>query len=232
MQMHFKERQMARKTNTDDYKLRHEQGERLVQVRVKAGFDDAADAARAMGVPVPTYQAHENGTRSMRKKAPDYANYFGIDVNFLLRGDISHVTATVIGPVGKGIWIDETNFVHPASAPVPASPEYKSLEQNAFLMQDAARRGLTEYAIGIPYWQMRQALTAGDIVVAERRMNSLVERRLWRVRDLTPQEAIIEPYGAADSDTVRLPAATTRASETSPKITHLVLALWARPQRI
>ena len=38
---------------------------RLKLAREIAGYDSAAQAARAMAVPVPTYTQHENGTRGM-----------------------------------------------------------------------------------------------------------------------------------------------------------------------
>ncbi|EFO29121.1 putative helix-turn-helix domain-containing protein [Roseibium sp. TrichSKD4] len=61
--------------------------ERLQFARQQAGFPTASDAARALGVSVPTYSAHENGSRSFKEdKARKYARRFGVDVLWLIYG--------------------------------------------------------------------------------------------------------------------------------------------------
>lgn len=61
--------------------------ERLVWARARAGYASAADAARALGIPEPTYQGHENGTRGFTKSAPVYARKFRVPLNWLLTGE-------------------------------------------------------------------------------------------------------------------------------------------------
>ncbi|MFG1214969.1 S24 family peptidase [Xanthobacter flavus] len=59
---------------------------RLVWAREAAGFEKAADAARAMGVPLPTYNAHENGSRGFRRMAQQYASKYRVSLEWLLTG--------------------------------------------------------------------------------------------------------------------------------------------------
>lgn len=61
--------------------------ERLKDARIKKGYRSAAAAARAMGVPSPTYSGHENGTTPPpRDKLAQYATAFGTTVDYLLTG--------------------------------------------------------------------------------------------------------------------------------------------------
>ncbi len=68
--------------------------DRLRQARLQAGFDSAADFARHIGKPVPSYIHHENGTR--RPKWPDvcyYARLLGVDDMWLWTGEKKTDTA-------------------------------------------------------------------------------------------------------------------------------------------
>ena len=61
--------------------------ERLVAARQAAGYETAADAARSLGVPYPTYAGHENGSSGFRAKtAAVYARKFGVSFEWLLNG--------------------------------------------------------------------------------------------------------------------------------------------------
>ncbi len=63
-----------------------EMHERLKWARERAGYESAAEAARALGLPEPTYSGHENGTRGFRKHAPGYASRFRVSLTWLLTG--------------------------------------------------------------------------------------------------------------------------------------------------
>lgn len=64
-----------------------EQGERLRQARLATGnYPKAADAARAMGLEVVTYQGHENGSRGFKANASRYADFFRVNLNWLWSG--------------------------------------------------------------------------------------------------------------------------------------------------
>jgi DNA-binding XRE family transcriptional regulator len=53
--------------------------ERLKQAREKSGYHSAKAAAEAMGVAVPTYIQHENGTRGFpAERAARYARFFRV----------------------------------------------------------------------------------------------------------------------------------------------------------
>lgn len=58
--------------------------ERLIEARRRAGYDTAADAARAMGVAEATYFAHENGSRGLSRSAIRYAKFFNVSLDWLL----------------------------------------------------------------------------------------------------------------------------------------------------
>jgi phage repressor protein C with HTH and peptisase S24 domain len=60
--------------------------ERLKMVREKAGYAHAADAARAIGVALPTYTHHENGTSGLSRRGERYARFFGVSLEWLLTG--------------------------------------------------------------------------------------------------------------------------------------------------
>lgn len=61
--------------------------ERLRIARMRAGFPTGKEAAEAMGFPVSTYLAHENGSRGYpAKKAYTYARKFKVREQWLLYG--------------------------------------------------------------------------------------------------------------------------------------------------
>lgn len=67
--------------------MTEEQGKRLKELRLKRGFDNAADAARAYGWPVTTYQAHENGSRGVKLDiARRYAKAYNSSAAYILTG--------------------------------------------------------------------------------------------------------------------------------------------------
>ncbi|MEI2386065.1 helix-turn-helix transcriptional regulator [Breoghania sp. JC706] len=60
--------------------------ERLTRARLAKGIRYASRAAKALGIPPSTYNAHENGTRNFDEKAETYAKFFGVDAEWLLTG--------------------------------------------------------------------------------------------------------------------------------------------------
>ncbi|WP_420133976.1 S24 family peptidase [Rhodopseudomonas sp.] len=60
--------------------------ERLQKARREAGYEDAAAAAEALGIPQPTYFAHENGSRGISRSARRYADFFRVSLEWLLTG--------------------------------------------------------------------------------------------------------------------------------------------------
>lgn len=61
--------------------------ERLKAARESAGYETAALAAEAVGVPYPTYAGHENGSSGFRAdKGEIYARKFKVRFEWLMRG--------------------------------------------------------------------------------------------------------------------------------------------------
>lgn len=91
--------------------------ERLREARLDAGFEDASEAARRLGMAGPTYLGHENGSRGFKARAPEYARKFKVSLEWLLTGkgqkqgrEPTRVDRTVplVGYVGAGA---ETHFL-------------------------------------------------------------------------------------------------------------------------
>lgn len=61
--------------------------DRLRAARRRAGYLSAAEAAISLGVAVPTYAHHENGTRGFARHAAHYAKRFRVPVEWLLTGE-------------------------------------------------------------------------------------------------------------------------------------------------
>lgn len=93
--------------------------ERLTEAREKAGFATAADAARALGVKLPTYYSHENGTSGLRPDvAAKYARKFRVSLEWLLTGKGEAPTTGVVpfdneleglpllGNIQAGAWVE------------------------------------------------------------------------------------------------------------------------------
>ena len=59
---------------------------RLKVARIDAGFSSASAAARHFGWEVPTYSAHENGTRGAKAMLAEYAKAFGVYYEWLKTG--------------------------------------------------------------------------------------------------------------------------------------------------
>lgn len=60
--------------------------ERLAAARKHAGYENAAEAAAALGVPYPTYAGHENGSSGFRAdKGELYSRRFKVRFEWLMR---------------------------------------------------------------------------------------------------------------------------------------------------
>src|SRR5690606_19234728 len=91
--------------------------ERLQEVREKAGFRSAMEAAQHFGWGYSTYASHENGSRGMRLDAArKYARAFGVAVGWLLTGNNGAkaprevMSIPVIGKVAAGVWMEADGF--------------------------------------------------------------------------------------------------------------------------
>lgn len=94
--------------------------DRLRTARIKAGYDSAAEAARAFGWEVPAYRHHENGTRGITVEAAKrYARAFRVNPGWLLALDKVEVAPAeasreriveVSGSVAAGVWRETTEW--------------------------------------------------------------------------------------------------------------------------
>jgi transcriptional regulator with XRE-family HTH domain len=110
-------------------------GKRLAEARRRAGYTSASAAARSLGMPVPTYAAHENGSRAPeRETAQKYAKRFKVTLDWLLNGRPTHFPPTVplVGYVGEGglaYFYGNTQVpLDQVSAPEGASEETVAIE--------------------------------------------------------------------------------------------------------
>lgn len=60
--------------------------ERLAWARRRAGYEKAADLAKAVGIHPTTYRAYENGQNGFAKLAPTLAKKLGVSADWLLEG--------------------------------------------------------------------------------------------------------------------------------------------------
>jgi len=81
-------------------------GERLERVRKLRKYGSAADAARATGIPLGTYNSYENGHREPgRERIVRLAKFFKVSPSWLLTGNgeaPEKLQAEVVGYVGQG----------------------------------------------------------------------------------------------------------------------------------
>lgn len=78
--------------------------ELLKELRIKKGFATAADAARAYGWAPTTYQAHENGSRGIKRDAAArYAKAFGSTAAYILGLNEDSVGPEALQPVSQVI---------------------------------------------------------------------------------------------------------------------------------
>lgn len=84
--------------------------ERLRTARQGAGFSSPADAADAMGIPRPTYYAHENGTKGLARSGQRYSDFYRVSLDWLLRGrgDMTSGISSIplMGLVGAGSQVE------------------------------------------------------------------------------------------------------------------------------
>ena len=86
------------------------QAERLQHARREAGYHSASKAAEAMGVPTPTYLAHENGGKGLSRAGERYAQFFHVSLAWLLagQGEMTGGSSSIplMGLVGAGSTVE------------------------------------------------------------------------------------------------------------------------------
>lgn len=188
--------------------------ERLVISRERAGFDSAADAARALGVKLPTYYSHENGTGGLRASVAErYARKFKVSLDWLLtgRGEMSPDGAVpyeieveglpLLGSIQAGHWIETTDApdeVRPEMVPVVRDLRFPHAEQYALrVVGDSMDLDYPDGSIVtcVNFAGSGLALEEGMIVHVERQRagGQLIEVTLKAV-ELRKNEIILVPH--------------------------------------
>lgn len=118
--------------------------DKLKELREKAGFLTAADAARRYGWNENTYRSHENGTREIsRKAAADYAEAFGVSAGWLLYADDSTPSPRT-GSEPASPLVPERNISAPFDIPrsagrrIPILGQSRGGEEGIFLFNGEA----------------------------------------------------------------------------------------------
>lgn len=208
-------------------------GERLKKARIDAGYRTAVEAARALGIPYPTYAGHENGSRDYGPdEAVVYARKFKVALDWLLAGKESRVrplsdkplaTIPIVGIVRAGAWQDVDAGDSSVYESVPAAPDAPSEWQFAYVVEGTsldkiAKQG--DILICLDIIKSGIDVKDGDLVVVERARFSgqMVERTGKRIRrviggfELWPEsndpqyQDPIKVNGVEDGDEIRVVA--------------------------
>lgn len=180
--------------------------DRLRQARANAGFESAAEAARAFGWGEAGYRHHENGTREFdAAAAKKYGKAFKVNPGWLLALDAITVAKSELPTIGQEpVWLEVTGRVAAGTwrehHDLPPEERIK-IEVNPYPF---SRLGVERYALILEGNSMDKIIppgsvldclrpdydrvtpTAGDLVIVERRRHDLVEmtcKRLARVGD-------------------------------------------------
>jgi SOS-response transcriptional repressor LexA len=169
--------------------------ERLRAARIKAGYPQPIDAARAFGWNEHTYKSHENGTRGFKlPTARNYARAFRVTPSWLLFGQKAQIENSVrevlavplMGVVAAGAFQD-IDYVPNDGAVVPAMvhPLVRASAQYAVKVQGPSVNlkipdGM--YAICAPLDSFPGGAKHGSLVHVERHRAGLVEHTIKELR--------------------------------------------------
>lgn len=176
------------------------QGTRLTKARLKAGFETAADAARAFGWKEITYRAHESNGRGLKKEvAMQYGKAFKVSPAWLLTGEITDSSDSpkelselpLLGVVEAGTWreadnmgTEPTKIAAPRDARYPKSNQYL-LEVRGISMDRCKPIPLMPGTLirCVDFRSGEISLKTGQIVVVERKRDGghLIETTVKRV---------------------------------------------------
>jgi transcriptional regulator with XRE-family HTH domain len=179
--------------------------ERLRKAREARGFASAADAARALKVPLPTYTHYENGTVGYRLHADRFARFFNVSLDYLISGkgtldeNGARHTLRALGRVSANRWRDP-NFAQDVSTPpdvmadsrYPADAQYL-LEVEGTSLNRVAPDG--SWLLCVDAARAGRAPRENEIVIVEQNHNGLVSTTAKRWR---PNGKVV--FLAADSN--------------------------------
>jgi hypothetical protein len=122
--------------------LMNEPHQRLQQARKDFGFSDAAEAAKALGVPEPTYFGHENGSRGLSRAGRRYADFFQVSLEWLLTGKGAKHRRTLAPDPDATRYVDLVGYVG-------AGAETHFFNDDGPLDEVAAPIGSTEKTVAV-----------------------------------------------------------------------------------
>lgn len=177
------------------------QSQRLKQARLAAGYSSASDAARALGVSVSTYSAHENGQNGLKLKyAEKYALKFKVSQAWLLTGEEQPLLdrkqqiglVPVVGKVSAGVPLDvetvEQEWAEMYNKPtVPSASQYPAEWQYSFEVEGQSLNKIAppgSILVCLDIVASGYAVKEDDLVIVEHSMfdGQAIERTAKRIR--------------------------------------------------
>jgi SOS-response transcriptional repressor LexA len=163
--------------------------ERLRALREKQ-YATAADAARAMGIEVGTYRAHEEGRGTLRHLMR-YAKFYNVTLDFLATGRIPLRNTTeakhaplveqtgeglvVKGFVHAGVWQESYTPEDVTQLPISGISGYGNARQFALQIKgDSINKRMKDGGFAICV-EWHGPVASGDVVVFERRRNGFFQ---------------------------------------------------------
>jgi DNA-binding XRE family transcriptional regulator len=132
---------------------------RLQDLRERAGYRSAAEAARAVGANIVTFQHHENGRRPIsRHAAHTYGRFFNVPGGYILYGERLHDNPLVpiVGFIGPAGAIQQTA----PEAELQFVPAPNSQTRNLVAITVIARDLWPGYSVGDTAFYSRKTLDA------------------------------------------------------------------------
>ncbi len=135
---------------------------RLRQARIAAGFETAKHASDLMGMPQPTYNTHETGSRDFDvDDAQRYAQFFGVSAAWLLTGEKAVATDALAAPLRRpairpihvidyvqaGLW-SEVADPYPEGAGMATISADQPVSPRAFALEIKGRSMVPEFREG------------------------------------------------------------------------------------
>lgn len=179
--------------------------DRLRELRIKKGFENASDAAQAFGWNENTYKSHENGIRGIKPAvARKYASALGSTAAYILTGSgpettvpVTITSAAVLGVVSAGIWREDDRIVEGALRQVPIVPreDIPADAQYALLVDGPSvntRIADGAFAICAVYGRVPGGARHGQLVHVVRERAGLHEHTIKELR-YTPEGKMLYP---------------------------------------
>ena len=178
----------------------------LRAARIAAGFDTVSDAARHIGIPVPTAVAHEGGPASFRRPKLEqlrrYAIAYNTTIDALEGGTIvsmdrtysvptrdiplkaNLVSAPILGTAQAGNWLEVDPFTLEAAASVPVNPSSDYVFA-INVLGDSMNRIIQDGDVVVvrPWAMVKREPKTSDVLLVQRERNGKYELTVKTYRD-------------------------------------------------